>query len=286
MRRTFTLFVACFVAAPLFATDLTDCGDLTRLGALYELRSLMMRRSTTSYDVEKFIDERVNALRQPIPDEGYKWVRYVRPSGDGPVDKRVHAVRAIRDAGTPDSFEATSHHVYAVRVVVPSKRSLFKGNNPVYVGDVNVGYYNGNAPQRNEVMPVNRWMSPDTSQTFDLHGIYDTVVATAPVAVDRRDRNEAVAEIHFVQAVAQDDPANPAYSTIKALQRIRSTPDATTIDSEIAALENSLFPAYQSLPLLTILRDLRRAGELMRSEKADEQEKGNKLLEETLRRLR
>ena len=133
---------------------------------------------------------------------------------------------------------------------------------------------------------VNRWMNPDTSQTFDLKGIYDRVVTTMQVSVDPRDVKEAVAEIHFKQAVAQDDPANPAYSTIKALERVRETPDPATVDSEIAALETSIFPGSESVPLLTIMRDLRRADELMRSEKTEEQEKGNKLLKETLRRLR
>jgi len=112
------------------------------------------------------------------------------------------------------------------------------------------------------------------------------VVVTAQVATASRDVREAVAEVHFRQAVSQDDPANPAYSTIKALERVRETPDPATVDAEIAALETTVFPGSESLPLLTIMRDLRRADELMRSEKTDEQEKGNKLLKETLRRLR
>ncbi len=286
MKRTLLALLASLIALPVLAIDRNDCEDMTHLGTLYELRSLMMRRYTSSDDVQRFIDRRIDELRVPVPDGGYRWVRYVRPSGDGPTDKHVHSVRAVHDTDAPDMFEATGHHVYAVRVVVPSKRSLFKGNNPVYVGDVNVAYNDGNAGPRTDVIHINRWMSPDTSQTFDLRGIFDNVVATAPVSVDKRDRNEAVAEIHFQQAVAQDDPANPAYSTIQALNRIRSTPDAATIDSEISALETTLFPGGESVPLLTILRDLRRADELIRSEKADDQEKGNRLLKETLRRLR
>lgn len=286
MKRTLLALLATLVALPVLAIDRRDCEDLTHLGALYELRSLMMRSDTSSDDVWRFIDRRVDELREPMPDGGYRWVRYVRPSGDGPVDKHVHSVRADHESETPDMFEATGHHVFGVRVVVPSKRSLFKGNNPVYVGNVQVAYYNGNARPRTEVIQIDRWMKPDTSQTFDLRGIFDSVVATAPLSVDPRDQNEAVAEIHFQQAVAQDDPANPAYSTIQALNRIRSTPDAATIDSEIAALESTLFAGSEPLPLLTIVDDLRRADELMRSKKAGDQEKGDRLLKETLRRLR
>ncbi|HEV8657965.1 MAG TPA: hypothetical protein VGS96_04990 [Thermoanaerobaculia bacterium] len=273
MKRA--LAFLAFVAAPAFAIDCT--GQLTHLGTLYQLRSMMMRRYTSSGDVERFIDRRVEELREPLPSGGYRWVRWMRPTGEGPTDKKVHNVVAVQGAGDPDSFEAIGEHAYAVRVAVPSKRSLFKGNNPVYVGDVKID---------NDVTHVNRWMNPDTSQTFDLHGIYDRVVVTAQVSTGSRDVREAVAEIHFKQAVMQDDPANPAYSTIKALERVRETPDPATVDAEIAALETTLFPASESLPLLTIMRDLRRADELIRSEKADEQEKGNKLLKETLRRLR
>jgi hypothetical protein len=125
-------------------------------------------------------------------------------------------------------------------------------------------------------------MNPDTSRTFDLEAIADHV----DVAVESTSKSEAVIETHFRQAVAQDDPANPAYSTIQALQRIRSSPDPRAIDSEIADAERSLIPGADPLPLLTIIGDLRRADELMRSKKEDEQQKGDKLLKETLRRLR
>ncbi len=282
MKRILLLLCAFAVAGPLFAIERHDCaGPLTHLGALYQIRSIMMKRYATPSDVTSFIDRRIDELREPQPGGGYQWVRWVRPTGNGPTDKKVHTVVAVQGNGDPDSFEASSEHAYAVRVVVPSKRSLFKGNNPVYVGDVMIHY-----GKKADVLHINRWMQPDTSQTFELDGIYERVMVTADVAVDLRDVKEAVAEVHFRQAVPQDDPANPSYSTIKALERIRESPDPATLDGEIAALESSLFPGSDSLPLLTIFRDLRHADELIRSEKAEEQEKGNKLLKETLRRLR
>lgn len=286
MKRALAFLATLFFVAPLFAIDRTDCGNLTHLAALYQVRSLMLRRYTSADDVQRFIDRRIDELREPLPDGGYRWVRWVRPTSDGPTDKHVHTVNAVQGQGDPDSFEATGDHAYAIRVVVPSKRSMFKGNNPVYVGDVQISYRDDSGRRRSDVMHVNRWMQPDTSQTFDLPGIFDRVVVTAPVAVESRDRREAVAEIHYKQAVPRDDPANPAYSTIQALNRVRTTPDAATVDAEIAALEESLMPQTDSLPLLTIVRDLRKADELIRSDKSDDQEKGNRLLKETLRRLR
>ena len=278
MKRAGLLSAVLLVASPILAAE---CDDLIQLGALYEIRSMMLRGSVSSSDVHAIIDRRIEQLREPLPDGGYRWVRWVRPSGDGPIDKHVHTVSAVHDGGDADSFEATGQHVYAVRVVVPSKRSLFKGNNRVYVGDLILMSDDGSDTKR-----INHWMNPDTAETFDLRGIQDHVRARMDVSVEQRDVREAVAEIHFLQAVPQDDPANPAYPTIQALNRIRGTTEPATVDYEIAQLENSLFTSSSSIPLLAIVHDLRRADELMRSDKAADQEKGNKLLKETLRRLR
>lgn len=282
MRRTLPLLAILLTAAPLFASE---CDDMLQLGALYELRSMMMRRGTSSYDIDRVVDRRIEQLREPLSGGGYRWVRWVRPSGDGPTDKHVHTVSAVHDNGDPDSFEASGEHAYSVRIVVPSKRSLFKGNNRVYVGDVQMTYDTRSGRRQTETRHINRWMNPDTSETFDLTGIYDHVLVSTQVSAEERDRKEAVAEIHFKQAVAQDDPANPAYATIQALRRIRDNTTPSTVDDEISELERSLFPSSEPMPLLAIVQDLRKADELMRSDKAGEQEKGNKLLKDALRRL-
>ena len=238
----------------------------------------MMKRYTSSYDVEKVIDRRLEDLREPLASGGYRWVRWVRRESDAPVDKKVHK---LRGAPTADRFESSADHVFAVRVVVPSKRSLFNANSEVAVRGVEIRYsVNGRTRTRNE--RIDQVMNPDTSRTFDLETIADHV----EVAVESSSKSEAVIETHYRQAVAQDDPANPAYSTIQTLQRIRNSTDAREIDSEIADAERSLFPGADPLPLLTIVADLRRADELMRSKKEDEQQKGDRLLKETLRRLR
>ena len=281
MRRPSLLLAILLIATPVLASD---CADIMQLGALYELRSLMMRGSPSSSDVQRVIDRRIERLREPLADGGYRWVRWVRPAGDGPTDKHVHTVAAVHGSGDADSFEASGEHAYAVRIVVPSKRSLFKGNNRVYVGDVQLTY-DGRSGQT-ETRHINRWMNPDTSETFDLTGIYDHVLVATRVSVEERDRREAVAEIHFKQAVAEDDPANPAYPTVRALNRIRDNATPSTVDYEISELERSLFQSSDPIPLLAIMQDLRRADELMRSDKAGDQEKGNKLLKEALRRLR
>ncbi|MGZ7033052.1 MAG: hypothetical protein ACXVIJ_13915, partial [Thermoanaerobaculia bacterium] len=260
------------------------CHGLTQLGTLYEIRGLMMRSYISSYDVQKAIDNRVEALRVPLSGGGYRWVRWTRPNSDAPVDKQVHEVRAVKGSGA-DTFEGTADHPFNVKVVIPAKRSLFNKNGPVYVGTLHVTY-TVNGRQTNRDLPINDWMNPDTSRVIEFDTIADHAEATVDVSVAANDAGKAVAEIHFRQAVAEDDPANPDYPTIQALMRVRSSPDAATVDGEIAALERGLFPASDPVPLLTIINDLRRADKWMQSSKTDEQEKGQKLLKETLKRLR
>lgn len=284
MKKFFAM--ALLLASPLLAIETDDCSAaMTKLRTLYELRNLMMKSYTTSYDVERLIDKRIDQLRQPLPDGGYRWVRWARPPSEGPIDKQGHSVGAVQGVSDPDRFEASSDHVYSVRIAVPRKRSLFNSNNPVYVGNARIRYTSGGGIRTKEPA-INQWMNPDTSRTIDLEVIADHVDVSLEAATTAKNVKQALVEVHFKQAVAQDDPANPDYSTVQALKRIRTNADAETIDAEIAGVEHDLFPSGESLPLLTFISNIRQADELMGSKKPEDQEKGEKLLKETLRRLR
>ena len=274
-----------FVVSPLFAAEVNDpCGAYMQLGAVYEVRELMMKPHTSSYEVDDFIQKRVEQLRDPLPDGGYRWVRWVRPEGDAPIDKHGHTVMAVQGTGR-DSVEASGQHAFAVRIAVPAKKSLFSRNNAVYVGKIRISYTVSDRT-RTKDETIDQWMNPDTSRTIDLGAITDRAEATLDASTNTNTVKESLVEIHFVQAVAQDDPANPAYDTIRSLERIRRNTDAYTVDSEIAKREHELFPGSESLPLLSIIDSLRRADELMRSDKEGNYEKGEKLMRETLRKLR
>ena len=283
MKRVF-LIAMLFAAVPLFAVDTADdCRPYQQLAALYEIRSVMLRPYSSSYTVDKVIDGRVDQLRGPLADGNYRWIRWVRPSGDAPYDKHGHTVVGVNGASS-DSFEASGQHAFAVAIVVPQKKSLFSSNNAVYVGKVRLSYViDGRMRTKEET--INAWMNPDTSRTIDLGGIADRAEASLDASTNQKDVKNALVEIHFRNAVPRDDPSNPSYDTIVALQKLRGA-DPYAIDSEIARLEQSLFPDAAPIPLVGIVTDLRRAGDLMRSKKDEEKEKGRKLVEETMRRLR
>jgi len=277
--------VLLFAASPLLAAEVNDpCSAYMQIGTLYEVRSLMMKPYASSYDVDNFIAGRVEELRDPLPDGGYRWVRWVRPDRDAPFDKHGHTVIAIQGSGT-DSVEASGQHAFAVRIAVPSKKSLFSRNNAVYVGTVHVSYtVDGRTLTKDE--KIDQWMNPDTSRTIDLDAIADHAAAGLDASTNAKNVKEALVEIHFMQAVAQDDPANPAYDTIRSLERIRRNSEPYMVDDEIAKRERELFPNAEPLPLLSIVADLHRAEELMRSKKDEDHEQGFKLLRETLKKLR
>ncbi|HUP48885.1 MAG TPA: hypothetical protein VNA04_08850 [Thermoanaerobaculia bacterium] len=274
------------LAIPAHSFDEECTAKLTQLGSLYQVRSMMARSYTSSSDVQRFADRRIDELREPLREGGHRWIRWVRPPGDGPFVKKEHSVLAVQGGDDRDRVEAAGGHVYAASVVVPRKRSLFHNNHAVWVGTAEVTYeIDGRPATRREA--INQWMNPGTSRTIDLGGIAEHARATLDSATSQRHMKQALVEIHLRQAVAEDDPANPTYSTVQMLQRIRQSPDAATVDAEVAAAEASLYPGGgETLPMLTLLGDLRRADELMRSSKEEEQEKGSKLLKETLSRLR
>ncbi|MDP9362326.1 MAG: hypothetical protein M3P29_12860 [Acidobacteriota bacterium] len=274
-----------FAVAPLFGADVNDqCSAYLHLGTLYEVRALMMKPYASSYDVEQFINVRVEQLRDPLPDGGYRWVRWIRPEGDAPIDKHGHTVLAVQGSGS-DSVEASGQHAFAVRIAVPAKKSLFSRNNAAYVGTAHISFsVNGRTRTKDEA--INQWMNPDTSRTIDLGAIADRVDVGLNASTSSGNVKQSLVEIHFVQAVAQDDPANPAYDTIRSLERIRRNTDAYTVDSEIAKRERELFPNAEPLPLLSIMADLHRAEDLIRSKKDEDHQKGATLLRETLRKVR
>src|SRR5207245_2591473 len=95
--------------------EIIDCAAANQLVTLYQLRSLMLRGDTSSYDIDKFIDAKLDTLREPLTNGGFRWVRWVRPSGNPEYDKHGHTVAAAQGSGS-DNFEASGNHAFAVRV--------------------------------------------------------------------------------------------------------------------------------------------------------------------------
>lgn len=280
MKRSCTALLLLTLAPALGAQDACE-SDLDALHALYEIRQVALKPASSSYEMSRTIDSRMDQLRGPLPDGGYRWVRFVRPSAESPVVKREHLASGDEPSRQLDSFEASADHPFAVRVAVPRKRGLFKANKEVFVGTVQIRYQR-DGREREITRDINQWMSPDTSRSFDLGGIADEATVSVESASRPNARRESMVEIHFLQAVAQDDPSNPNYETLQTLSRLRQRPEPDAIDVEIGRLERRSFPTLAPVPITTLITRLREADLLMRSSKPEDQEKGRKLLEQVM----
>lgn len=277
--RSLAIAVTLLLASSAFAIDDPHCAVYRQIGELYAVRGAVL----SGRGIDDAINRRLESLREPVGRGEYRWVKWARPDGEGPVEKDVNTVRSTDERGG-DMFDAAGGHAFAVRVVVPRKRSLMNANNAVYVGAVDIRYTVAGR-EKKKTERINSWMNPDTARNIDLGAIADSVDVAFDAAT--RKSGEAVVEIHFRSAIAVDDPANPAYDAIRTLVTVRDAYDEKSeLDRQIDRAERNLFPDFEPMPLLTIIEDLRRADDLIRSKKPEEQERGAKLFRETMRRLR
>jgi hypothetical protein len=283
MRRYVVCFILALFTMPAAASE--DCRDLEALDALYGVRGLLIR-GAPSWSITSEIDDRIRALREPLAEGGFRWVRLVRPpAGQGPSSRKGYFVKSASETA-PDLFESEGASAWAVSVVVPRKRSLLRANNESWVGDATITCtIDGRSETRRE--SIRRWMKPDTTHTVDLGG---SIAQECRVRVETATKpaftnNQALVEIHIRQAVEQDDPANPNHETIRMLDRVRTSANPETLDYEIARLERRLFPSLDIYPFTRLLHETREARRLLRSEKEDDRDKGAKMLDEVVKEI-
>jgi len=259
--------------------------DVRTLGMLYQIREMVLSPSDSNWEISQRIDQLVDLMREPLPDGGYRWVHMIRPDAGGPVEKDGHMVQAIHATGDLDSFESTQPAVYAVRIVVPRKKSLFRANEKVWVERV-VLRIRADGGESERIEKIGKWMSPDTSRTIDLGVIADRVDARAEVATAPATKGQALVELHFLEAVPRDDPDGPHYDAIMTLGRIRNDLSPENVDLEVGRLEKRLYPASDPFAVTLLLTRLREYDRLMKSDKPEDQEKAKKKFSEIERSLR
>ena len=279
-----SLLTFLLVPVPAGAADYSCDADVHALGVLYEIRGLMLSPRVSSWDVTKRIDERLEEARESLPGGGYRWVDIVRPIGDGPVDRSEHLVQAAVGSPGADLFEASSAIPYAVKIVVPRKRSLFRGNERVWIESVSIRYVvDGETKTVEESMQ--RWMTPNSTRTFDLKDVTERADVVLEVATDPDKTGQALVEVHFAQGVPRDNPDNPRYLTVEVLKRLRYDLDPSSLDLEIGRVEQRLFPSARVLPLTTIVGRIREYQAALQSEEEKEKEQASKMLEEIVKAL-
>lgn len=284
--RTLTLGLALlFVPFSLSAQSDPGCTGVQSLASLHAVRDAMVASGASSYEVARTIDEQLHLLRGPQANGSYRWVLLARPAGDAPVVRREKLVHATRENEEVDTFEARAATPFSVAVVVPRKRSILRGNNAVWIGEVRIEVESEG--ERDSVThAVNDWLRPDTTRTFDLGVIADSATVEIEAATDSSSSGEALVEVHFMQAVTQDDPLNPEARGVQALERIRADTDPEVVDYELAVLEREVLGATRSIPFATTLARIVEAEALMKSEKEEERTRGLEILQDVVKDLR
>jgi hypothetical protein len=282
MRRLVTCTILLLAALPVTA-DWRDSQwrDVESLGILYQVREQLVDRRVSDWDVSRFIDREIDRLLEPLPGGGHAWVVHVRPDSEV-VRSSGHLVRATIDQ--PATYENAESWVYAVRLVVPRKRSLFRGNNAVWVDRYHVMTVEPDGTRSEREIEIGRWMQPGSSTTLDLETIASNVRVVAWAATAAENRGEALLEIHMLKSVTRDDPRNPYHETIAMLRDLRRSATPGRVDSEIERLERRVFPGKRPMPVGRIVELLAEAQALLEDEDPAEREKAGAVLER-MRRL-
>lgn len=283
--RARVLILALFCALPVVAQDWPEKleSDLELLGALHQVRAMWLDPDVAEWQIERWIDDRIETWRGPLPDGSYQWILRGRPESEV-VKRSEHLVYGSLDQ--PARIEEGDAWVYGVRVVVPRKRSLFRGNNPVWVGRITIRTRDDSGAPVEEVVPVERWFAPNTTQTWDLDAIVPRADVILEAAAEPEHRGASLVEIHFLESIERDDPSGPHYDSIQMLSEMSGWLSAERIDSEIERLESRLIPGARSVPVASVAQLLEEALTLIDSDDPEERKKAMATFVEALNLVR
>ena len=283
--KAIILIVVALLTTPVSAQDWAENleSDLELLGALHQIRAMWVDPDVAEWEIDRWIGDRIDSWRGPLPDGTHQWVLRDRPETEV-TDRSEHLVYGTR--GEPATFEDGDAWVYAVRIVVPRKRSLFRGNKRVWIERLTIRVREEGGAPTEEIIPVGRWFAPNTSQTWDLDAIVSRADVFVEAYADPENRGEALAEIHFLESVESDDPSGPHYRSIQTLSGLAGWLNAERIDGEIERVEARLIPGARSVPVALVVRHLEEALTRIDSDDPEERKKAMATFVEALNLLR
>ncbi|MDX1583820.1 MAG: hypothetical protein R3338_09500, partial [Thermoanaerobaculia bacterium] len=179
MKRI-ALFVLCLlaVATPAAAGELSERVevDLELLSVLHQVRGMWLDPDVPEWKIDSRIDDVIDRWRGPLPDGGYEWVVRRRPATEV-VSRSEQLIYGTRERLA--RIEEGGSWVYGVRLVVPRKRSLFRGNNSVWIEAVTIRLRSEEGEIEEDSIPLERWFEPNTSRTWE----FEMIVPRADVFV-------------------------------------------------------------------------------------------------------
>lgn len=283
--RGVLLGVVILLTTPVFGQDWAEKieSDLQLLGALHQVRAMWVDPEVAEWQIDRWIDDQVETWRGPLSDGTHRWVLRERPEVEV-LDRSEHLVYGTTDQ--PAMVEDGDAWIYGVRIVVPRKRSLFRGNNRVWIEQITIRTRGEEGIPVEDTVPVRRWFAPNTSQTWDLETIVPRADVSVEAGADPEHRGESLLEIHFLESLERDDPSGPHYDSIKALTELEELLSADRIDDAIARVEMRLIPGARSVPVALVAQFLEEALTLIDSEDPEERKRAMATFVEALNLIR
>lgn len=187
--------------------------------------------------MRRIIDDRIEELRQKRSDGTYRWASLEREEAD-----RLTREKDVERVYTEDEVDVVTlegRDGYRVEIEIPRKKSLFSGNERVFVKRIAVRADGGT-----EEIPSSVWIEPGSSWAAPLPRILRSGEVVVELGVESG-REDAVAEVSVLQAKLVDDPRSPYYPAVSKLLDIRGHLEGSV---DRSAIERSIDEALATIP--------------------------------------
>lgn len=160
--------------------------------------------STPTTELQRFrecLNRLLHLLRGPLPDGGYRYVRFSKtPGGNADTQKLV----ARHPPANPQRWQRTHEgKVYRVHIYSPSKRGMFGGNRDAWLERLLVDYRVGQE-KKTWSKPLRRFLKRGESIDIDLPEIVDAADVSLFFGCKPEHSGKAEFFVEFVKAAQQD----------------------------------------------------------------------------------
>src|SRR5437773_7086164 len=149
------ILLAAILAATLTTSDPKVDQVDADFRALGRIASLSDNLRDNKQVMLAIVDNDLEMLREKRPDETYRWASLQREEASRVKDQksieRVQTEKELRE------ITLSAPNAYRLEVSVPTKQSLFSGNNRVFIRNVIVDSTGFDGKVTHHEIPVNQW---------------------------------------------------------------------------------------------------------------------------------
>ncbi|HUO85553.1 MAG TPA: hypothetical protein VM534_10615, partial [Thermoanaerobaculia bacterium] len=226
-RVRMAMFVALFIALPAIAEEPPVPIDPVeqRLASLATDLRALSRIAEKSKDLGRdrdlmlaIIDEQIESLREPRSGGSFRWAALEREEESRVT--REQKVEHARSEAVLNTVTLETLDAYRVVVDVPPKKSLFHGNEKIFVRRIVAVERLADGSSRTEEIPVDQWVEQGGTHAVVLPRILGSALLTIEMGVESGSET-ALAKVSASRARLADDPKSPFYPAVTRLVAVR-----------------------------------------------------------------